>query len=60
MHTNTAAVAALVNRQWAFIRTLSDEVDRYSPSDLRAAALREQLREEETRLASLLAHAAAA
>ncbi len=60
MHTDTTDVVALVNRQWAFIRTLSDEVDRYSPSDLRALALREQLREEETRLAKLLAEPAAA
>ena len=48
----------LAKLQHAFIRSLSDEVDRCSPSDERAAALREQIREEE-RLAELSDHSAA-
>ena len=60
MNTSTTRVAALLNRQWAFVRTISDEVDRCHSSDLRAAALREQLREEEMRLAKLLSDPAAA
>lgn len=43
----------LVKLQCALIRSLSDEVDRCSPSDDRTAALREQIREEEARLAEL-------
>ena len=56
MDTSRRFVAHLLNRQGAFVRTISDEVDRCSPSSLRASALREQLREEETRLAKLLAN----
>ena len=41
----------LVKLQHAFIRSLGDEVDRCPESDERAAALREQIREEEERLA---------
>jgi hypothetical protein len=45
---------AVLERQWACIRTLRDEVVRYAESEHQAAALREQLEEEETRLAQLL------
>ena len=54
MGDSTNWVKTLVNRQLALVRTLTDEVRRYSPVDLRAVALREQLREEEARLAELL------
>lgn len=59
MDTSTPSVAALVNRQWAVIRALTDEVQRCCPSDFRVAALREQLRDEEKRLAEALADPAA-
>lgn len=49
----------LVKLQCALIRSLSDEVDRCSPSDDRTAALREQIREEEARLAELADDSAA-
>jgi hypothetical protein len=60
MGDSTNWVRTLVSRQMALVRTLSDEVYRYSPVDLRAVALREQLREEEARLAELLGDSAMA
>ena len=55
MGTSTCFVVRLLSRQSAFVRTIRDEIERSSPSSLRALALREQLGEEETRLAKLLA-----
>jgi uncharacterized protein involved in exopolysaccharide biosynthesis len=60
MGDSTNWVKTLVNRQMALVRTLADEVHRYSAVDLRAVALREQLREEEARLAELLGDSAMA
>ena len=60
MQTNLTDVVGLVRRQSALVRSLSDEVGRHSSSNFLVTALREQLREEETRLAKLLAISAAA
>ncbi len=49
-----------VHEQAALIRALVDELIRCAPSDPRVAALREQLREEEHRLAELVKRTAAA
>ena len=50
MNAKPTTIVNIVKRQRAFIRTLNDEAARYSHSD----ALREQLREEKTRLSILL------
>lgn len=54
MHVTQAEPYSALNRQSAFIRTLDDEMARHASSPPRAAALREQLREEQARLAALL------
>lgn len=54
MNSETTTVVNVVKRQRAFIRTLNDEAARYSHSDARGAALREQIREEKARLSMLL------
>ena len=60
MGKDPTGVRGVVNRQFAFVRALADEIDRYPPLDFRAEALREQLREETARLAELLDQSSAA